>query len=319
MLLRPCRSALREAGARGTGHGARTPRPTPRTLRSSSLHVRSEVSRVFMRRSVLACDVMIFMPAAWACAAAGAPKGALRLGFFALLCALPPLVLVDHGHFQYNCVSLGLALWAMHAAMAGRPLATCAAFSLALNFKQMSLYLAPAFFCYLLAGCVRPAARGGGAAAWRLRRGQQGGGGLGRVRWACAAAVRVARLGGAVLCTFALCWLPFLGSVDATLAVLRRVFPVGRHLYEDKAPTYYCLLLTTHYYSPLTTTHHSLLTTHCSPLTTHCSLLTAHCSLLTAHCLLRTVHCLLLTAHSSLLLLGGQRVVHSRVAPATQA
>ena len=266
-------------------------------------NTRSEASRVFMRRSVLACDVLLFIPAAWACATAGAPKGSARLSFFALLCALPPLVLVDHGHFQqacmstahtrqvyvhglrtvcavcmhsmaasnaprrlptvtarterpashdalplsqalpwgyppssllhrYNCVSLGLALWAMHAAMAGRPLATCIAFSLALNFKQMSLYLAPAFFCYLLAGCVRSVARGCGAAEWRLRR---GGCGLGRTRWARATAARVARLGVAVLCSFGLCWLPFLSSVEDTLTVLRRVFPVGRHLYEDKA------------------------------------------------------------------------------------
>jgi alpha-1,3-glucosyltransferase len=57
----------------------------------------SEASRLFMRRSVLACDVLLFMPAAWACAAAGAPKGPARLGLLALLCALPPLVLVDHG------------------------------------------------------------------------------------------------------------------------------------------------------------------------------------------------------------------------------
>ena len=44
--------------------------------------------------------------------------------------------------------------------MRGWPLATCAAFSLALNFKQMCLYLAPAFFCYMLAGCFRAGVRG---------------------------------------------------------------------------------------------------------------------------------------------------------------
>ena len=77
----------------------------------------SYATRVFMRRSVLVCDLLVFLPAALACAAAGAPAGRARLGLFALLCALPPLVLVDHGHFQYNCVSLGLTLWAMHAAM----------------------------------------------------------------------------------------------------------------------------------------------------------------------------------------------------------
>ena len=59
-------------------------------MRPASVHGRSEAGRVFMRRSVLACDVLLFLPAAWACAAAGAPKGGARLGFFALVCALPP-------------------------------------------------------------------------------------------------------------------------------------------------------------------------------------------------------------------------------------
>ena len=68
---------------------------------------------------------------------------------------MPAFVLIDHGHFQYNAVSLGLVLWAAYGCLTGRPLAASAAFSLALNFKQMSLYLAPAFFCYLLAGCLR--------------------------------------------------------------------------------------------------------------------------------------------------------------------
>ena len=34
-----------------------------------------------------------------------------RAGLAALLLLLPPLVLIDHGHFQYNSTALGLALW----------------------------------------------------------------------------------------------------------------------------------------------------------------------------------------------------------------
>ena len=136
------------------------------------------------------------------------------------LVLLPALVLVDHGHFQYNCVSLGLALWAFTAALRGRPLACAFCFTLALNFKQMSLYLAPAIFCYLLAGCLRAATK-------------------------TAAALRVARLGTVVLATTALCWAPFLGSWADARAVLVRVFPVGRHLYEDKVASVWCTLALT--------------------------------------------------------------------------
>ena len=89
VFLRPCGSAPASAQGRtghGTGHGERPPPPAPRTLRPASVHGRSEAGRVFMRRSVLACDVLLFLPAAWACAAAGAPRGGARLGFFALVC-----------------------------------------------------------------------------------------------------------------------------------------------------------------------------------------------------------------------------------------
>ena len=55
-----------------------------------------------------------------------------------------------------------------------------------------------------------------------------------RVPPAARQAVAVAKLGVVVLGTFALCWLPFLGSPADALAVLRRVFPVERHLFEDK-------------------------------------------------------------------------------------
>lgn len=79
--------------ARACGH------PELVALHASRGH-ESEATRLFMRHSVLACDVLLFVPGAWAVAAAGAPKGLARLGLFALLLSLPPLVLVDHGHFQ---------------------------------------------------------------------------------------------------------------------------------------------------------------------------------------------------------------------------
>lgn len=185
-------------------------------------------TRAFMRNTVLVCDALIFMSAAAAFASAvGAQSnGGRRLVFSQLLFA-PALILVDHGHFQYNAVSLGLTLWASHLAMGGgRPLACCVAFSLALNFKQMSLYLAPAFFCYLLAGCFHCTSDSKASRRRRLVR----------------TLLAILRLGAAVIVTFAACWVPFLGSTDAALAVVRRVFPVERHLYEDKVANIWCTL-----------------------------------------------------------------------------
>ena len=98
----------------------------------------------------------------------------------------PAMVLIDHGHFQFNCVSLGLCAWAValvvagHARVAARgvneggqhpqnqkqgggccsqlswmDLAGSAAFVGAICYKQIALYFAPAFFFYLLGRCVR--------------------------------------------------------------------------------------------------------------------------------------------------------------------
>jgi hypothetical protein len=64
---------------------------------------------------------------------------------------IPSLIVIDHGHFQYNSISLGLALAAAALLLRGRWLISAVAFALALNYKQMLLYFAPAFFVYLLA------------------------------------------------------------------------------------------------------------------------------------------------------------------------
>lgn len=124
--------------ALGTSHGYET---------SSSKH--------FMRLTVLACDALLFLPAVLLAMRAmhgGARESRWRsalLSFLVWTC--PPFLLIDHGHFQYNCFSLGLVAYAVWLHWRGRDRLGGAAFVLALAFKQMSLYYAPAFFAYLLA------------------------------------------------------------------------------------------------------------------------------------------------------------------------
>ena len=198
------------------GKYAQRAHPALVALHASRGH-EAAATRAFMRNSVLLSDALVFFPAAVLCASRGVSAGAGRAYLLLQLLATPALVLTDHGHFQYNCVSLGLTLWAVYFALTNRPHACTAAFCLALNFKQMSLYLAPAFFCYLLAGCLKAPSALGKVAA-------------------------VARLGAVVLGTFCLCWLPFLGDPADATAVLRRVFPVDRHLFEDKVANLWCTL-----------------------------------------------------------------------------
>lgn len=71
----------------------------------------------------------------------------------------PATILVDHGHFQYNTVMLGLVVAALESMFAGRMLWACLFFVSALCFKQMALYFAPTIFAFMLGACFSPRIR----------------------------------------------------------------------------------------------------------------------------------------------------------------
>ena len=135
-------------------------------------------------------------------------------------------MLIDHGHFQYNCASLGLALWGVLGVLTDHDVLGSVAFSLALNYKQMELYHAFPFFCYLLGKSLRHTTRTGSSE---------------KVNWQ-RVLTTIAKLGATVLLTFAICWAPFFfsGGLQGGIQVLRRLFPFGRGLYEDKVANFWC-------------------------------------------------------------------------------
>ncbi|KAF9516877.1 glycosyltransferase family 57 protein [Hydnum rufescens UP504] len=62
----------------------------------------------------------------------------------------PGFLIVDHIHFQYNGFMFGILLWSVLMAREGRHLASGVLFAILLNFKHIYVYLAPAYFVYLL-------------------------------------------------------------------------------------------------------------------------------------------------------------------------
>jgi hypothetical protein len=127
-------------------------------------------SKSLLRWTVVLSDVLTFFPAALlsarllrpaagAARAAGAGAGAgasAELFALAALLLQPAHVLTDHGHFQYNCISLGLALGgAVAIAAHGRRVLGSVLFCAALSHKQMSLAYAPAFFAHLLGSSLQ--------------------------------------------------------------------------------------------------------------------------------------------------------------------
>ncbi|TFK28845.1 glucosyltransferase [Coprinopsis marcescibilis] len=72
----------------------------------------------------------------------------------------PGFLIVDHIHFQYNGFMFGILLWSILMARNGNRLASGILFAILLNFKHIYMYLAPAYFVYLLrAYCLTPSGR----------------------------------------------------------------------------------------------------------------------------------------------------------------
>lgn len=180
----------------------------------------SPAHKLFMRSTVLVTDVLIYIPAVVLYCLYlidGSAKRKVSLLLSILL--YPGLILIDYGHFQYNGVSLGFALWGVLALGLGWDSLGSLAFSLALNYKQMELYHALPFFCYLLGKSIKAGLTGRGL-------------------------FLLVKIAATVLVTFALCWLPFLSDPSQALQVVRRIFPVARGLFEDKVANTWCSLNT---------------------------------------------------------------------------
>lgn len=192
------------------------------------------VHKSFMRATVVVTDLLIYGTAVWCLTKPpqSKPHNLSTAWNFGLAMLQPAILLIDHGHFQYNTVALGLSLWAfyyMTLPCQSNHMKGCAIgsilFCLALAFKQMTLYYAPAVFSYLLGRCF--------ASGHTLRK----------------ATKDVATLGVTVVTCFALLWWPFIvyGPDDTSYTeraahVLRRIFPLQRGLFEGKVSNLWCAM-----------------------------------------------------------------------------
>ncbi|KAF7717224.1 Dolichyl-P-Glc:Man(9)GlcNAc(2)-PP-dolichol alpha-1,3-glucosyltransferase [Penicillium ucsense] len=116
--------------------------------------------KVYMRATVFISEYLVFVPAVVTFLRRytrmhGVHAWSASIALVAILLQ-PATILIDHGHFQYNTVMLGLVVASLDAILAGRMLWACIFFVGALGFKQMALYYAPVMFAYLLGVCVFP-------------------------------------------------------------------------------------------------------------------------------------------------------------------
>ncbi|KAL4975230.1 ALG6, ALG8 glycosyltransferase family-domain-containing protein [Aspergillus desertorum] len=209
--------------------------------------------KVFMRATVIVSEYLVYIPAVVTflrryTRMQAVPVWSSSIALSAILLQ-PATILIDHGHFQYNTVMLGLFVASLDAIMAGRMLWACIFFVGALGFKQMALYYAPVMFAFLLGICIFPRVR--------------------LVRLLCIALVTVA--------SFTVLLLPLLLGATNTRAgkqpvpeppllqvlrvkldngsslylilfqltqIVHRIFPFSRGLFEDKVANAWCAVHT---------------------------------------------------------------------------
>jgi alpha-1,3-glucosyltransferase len=178
----------------------------------------------------------------------------------------PALVLVDHGHFQFNGLGLGLSAAAAAAAASDWRILGSVLFTCALNHKQMALFFAPAFFGHLLGRCLESARRAAaGPAKGEKTKGARSPSSAGSNRregdapppppapspsllpFLLRAGLRAAALGLAVALTMLALWWPVvpkdergLPRAAGALAVLSRLAPVQRGIFEDYVANFWC-------------------------------------------------------------------------------
>ncbi|EFN83426.1 dolichyl pyrophosphate Man9GlcNAc2 alpha-1,3-glucosyltransferase isoform X1 [Harpegnathos saltator] len=211
------------------GHIANTIDPSFVRLHESR-GIETVTHKHFMRLTVLIADVLTFIPAVayfvmklCLCECSQIKKlnicGKSKLRYFLLMTALiyPGLIMIDHGHFQYNCVSLGLFIAAVAAITRDWFALSSVLFVLALNYKQMELYHALPFFFYTLG-------------SYKGR------------SWNSHSLMKLMGVSFTVLATFYIIWMPFLQSRDLLVNVVLRLFPFARGVFEDKVANVWCAI-----------------------------------------------------------------------------
>ncbi|XP_039750715.1 dolichyl pyrophosphate Man9GlcNAc2 alpha-1,3-glucosyltransferase-like [Pararge aegeria] len=188
----------------------------------------SETHETFMRWTVFLSDLYFYVTAVLCiCIHMERVTSKSELSVFkrtdvsTVICLLyPGIILIDHGHFQYNCVSLGLFLRATFFIVAiENDIMATIFFVLALNYKQMELYHALPFFFYLLRKCFITVTNESSMAHLIYR---------------------FTKLAIAVIGTFSAVWYPLVHSWDDVLQILHRLFPIKRGVFEDKVSNVWC-------------------------------------------------------------------------------
>ena len=142
----------------------------------------------------------------------------------------PSLLLIDHAHFQYNSVCLGFVILAITAVQLDWDCLGSFFFVMAIGYKQIALYYSLVFFIWLLRKCIQQH-----VSSFSISHIQS--------------FIHLIKIGVTVIVSFSLLFLPFciylpsnLTPLQSLQAVITRMFPWNRWLFEDKVASFWCTL-----------------------------------------------------------------------------
>lgn len=189
--------------------------------------------KTFMRYLSLVSELVIYVPAIMQLTSLlGGKLGKLgrmhQIVVIALILCQPLLILIDHGHFQYNSVMLGFFLFSVIDLLKGNLALASVWFMSSVLFKQMALYYSPFIFFYILSKLFTPK----------------------KTILATFATFNVGKLilvGATVAITTVTIFSPFVLAASTTSEailliqqILIRMFPFERGLFEDKVANFWC-------------------------------------------------------------------------------
>ncbi|AMD20153.1 HCR003Wp [Eremothecium sinecaudum] len=180
----------------------------------------SDDLQAFMRFTVLLSELFCYIPAVvyftrWM----GKHRNQSPIGQYVAGAAIlfqPALILIDHGHFQYNCVMLGMTVYAINNLLDEFYALSAVCFTFALGFKQMALYYAPVIFAYLLSRSIY----------------------YPRFNFP-----RLVTISNATIISFTCLYAPIYisGGFRNIIQSLHRIFPFSRGIFEDKVANFWCV------------------------------------------------------------------------------
>ncbi|XP_046563377.1 probable dolichyl pyrophosphate Glc1Man9GlcNAc2 alpha-1,3-glucosyltransferase [Haliotis rubra] len=198
----------------------------------SNLNYASEATVLFQKLSVIGTDFFFVYAVNQFCRKCLKPSRkdetqdlfeSPKLITCVLLLANFGLLIVDHIHFQYNGFLTGVLLLSIVRLHEGRNISSAFWFTVLLNLKHIYLYIAPAYFVYLLrCYCFRSAPDG-------------------TIQWRSFSITRLFSLGLTVMSVFGVSFGPFI-YMGQLPQVLSRLFPFKRGLcHAYWAPNFWAL------------------------------------------------------------------------------